>query len=180
MFRHADAVERYMHMGEGLGLAGAELKRFIDEQIEIERNQVIADRDERTRAREVNRETEIHEAGRVRAAALEERALENERLDRERRLENERSERERAALLEDRAAEADRETRRQEHELAMRRLELENQGGANGQVAGAMVLGYHSLMNPKMPWTRFCIGFKSLQPVKIGRLKFGRNIFLRC
>src|SRR5260221_12639445 len=120
MFRHADAVERYMDMGEGLGLAGAELKRFIDEPSEIERNQVNADRDERTRVRDLTRETEIQEAERMRAAALEgraaaleERALENERLDRERRLENERSERERAALLEDRAAEADRARERE-------------------------------------------------------------------
>src|SRR5260221_9026974 len=104
MFRHADAVERYMHMGEGLGLAGAELKRFVEEQIQMERTQINADRDERTRARDLTREAEVQEAERMRAVALEERALENERLDRERRLENERVERMRAVALEERAA----------------------------------------------------------------------------
>ncbi len=105
-----------MHMGGELGLTGAELKRFIDEQIEIERTQINADRDDRTRTRD----------------------LEREAVNRERALENERIQQDRAALAEDRAAEADRETRQREHELAMRRLELEGQaGGTPGQAAGA-------------------------------------------
>ncbi len=162
MSRHADAVERFLRAGTEFGLVGPDLKRYVDEQIEAERLQSALDRDERTRVRVEEREAEVSRQEQVRAAVVDDRDAEAGRLERERTaaaalhaadLERQDRElaaaaeqraavdewldRERAAAVEERADAAERELRQQEHELAMRRLEIEGQVRLGEGQAGA-------------------------------------------
>src|SRR5260221_9745916 len=144
MSRHADAVERFLRAGTEFGLVGPDLKRYVDEQIEAERLQSALDRDERTRVRVEEREAEVSRQEQARAAVVDDRDAEAGRLERERTAaaalhaaDLERQDRELAAAAEQRAAAAERELRQQEHELAMRRLEIEGQVRLGEGQAGA-------------------------------------------
>ncbi len=103
-----------MNLGRELGLRGAELKAFVDEQVERERAQNNTDRDERARQRDLERQ----------AAALEK--AEQDRLAVLAREERERAE---AAAREERAAVMEREERAaaRNHKLKLRRLDVEAQ-----------------------------------------------------
>src|SRR5260221_5750377 len=119
MSRFVETMEAYMNMGRELGLRGPELKAFVDEQVDRERTQTNTERDERARQRDLDRQAaalEKAEQDRLAVIAREERA---EVLAREERaaatalVREEREERERAAA--------------RNHDLEMRRLDLEAQ-----------------------------------------------------
>src|SRR5260221_5994221 len=77
MSRFVETMEAYMNMGRELGLRGAELKAFVDEQVDRERTQTNTERDERARQRDLDRQVaalEKAEQDRLAVVAREERA----------------------------------------------------------------------------------------------------------
>src|SRR6266568_4995234 len=67
----AEAMEKYLTMGERMGLKGPELKAFLDKQQEVEKTRLNEERDERAAARAKEKEKSDHEI----ALAHEQQAL---------------------------------------------------------------------------------------------------------
>src|SRR5260221_8316885 len=159
MSRFVKTMEAYMNMGRELGLRGPELKAFVDEQVDRERTQTNTERDERARQRDLDRQAvALEKAERAEVVAREERERADVLAREERTATLAREERAAAAALEreQRAADLEREERERavarNHDLEMRRLDLEAQvrvreppaGVAEGN-AGARFRG------PKLP-----------------------------
>src|SRR5260221_5986333 len=155
MSRFVESMEAYMNMGRELGLRGTELKAFVDEQVDRERTQTNTERDERAMQRDLDRQAvALEKAERAEVVAREERERADVLAREERTAALAREERAAALEREQRAADLEREERAaaRNHDLEMRRLDLEAQvrvreppaGVAEGN-AGARFRG------PKLP-----------------------------
>src|SRR6266496_3288236 len=88
----AEAMEKYLAMGERMGLDGPELKAFLDKQQEVEKTRLNEERDERAAARTKEKEKSDHEI----ALAHEQQALVKAKQEQENALAKARQEQENA------------------------------------------------------------------------------------
>src|SRR6266568_4762493 len=116
----AEAMEKYLTMGERMGLKGPELKAFLDKQQEVEKTHLNEERDERAAARAREKEKLDHELALAKAKHDQEMALAHEQSVREK----EKLEREFTFAQEQTALAREREIRekaRQDQEFALAR-----------------------------------------------------------
>src|SRR6266568_2251767 len=79
----AEAMEKYLTMGERMGLKGPELKAFLDKQQEVEKTRLNEERDERAAARAKEKEKLDHELALAKAKQEQEIALAKAKQDQE-------------------------------------------------------------------------------------------------
>src|SRR6266568_3268785 len=117
----AEAMEKYLTMGERMGLKGPELKAFLDKQQEVEKTRLNEERDERAAARAREKEKLDHELALAKAKQDQELALAKAKQDQEitRVQEQHVLAQEQAALAREREV---REKARQDQEFALARI----------------------------------------------------------